>query len=69
MVAASNASADWSFNMPSDMAALNAETYDLHANILYGCCVIAVIVFAAMIVALIRHLADAPYELSGLPLP
>ena len=55
LVATSNASADWSFNMPSDMAALSAETYDLHANIMYGCCGIAILVFAAMIVALIRH--------------
>lgn len=55
LVAASNASADWSFNLPSNMAVLSAETYDLHANIMYGCCVIAMLVFAAMIVALIRH--------------
>jgi cytochrome c oxidase subunit 2 len=55
LVATSNASADWSFNMPSDMAALSAETYDLHANIMYGCFLIAALVFAAMIVALVRH--------------
>jgi cytochrome c oxidase subunit 2 len=37
------------------MAVLSAETHDLHANIMYGCGVIAMLVFTTMIVALIQH--------------
>jgi heme/copper-type cytochrome/quinol oxidase subunit 2 len=52
---ANNASADWSFSLPSGVAALSSETYDLHAKIMYVCCLIGVSVFAAMIFALVQH--------------
>jgi len=55
LLVANNASADWSFSLPSGVAALSSETYDLHAKIMYVCCFIGVFVFAAMITALIRH--------------
>jgi heme/copper-type cytochrome/quinol oxidase subunit 2 len=52
---ANSASADWSFSLPSGVAALSSETYDLHAKIMYACCLVGVFVFAAMIFALIKH--------------
>jgi cytochrome c oxidase subunit 2 len=52
---ANNASADWSLSLPSGVAALSSETYDLHAKIMVVCCLIGVFVFAAMIIALIQH--------------
>jgi cytochrome c oxidase subunit 2 len=55
LFAANSASADWSFSLPSGVAALSSETYDLHAKIMVVCCLIGVFVFAAMIFALIQH--------------
>ena len=52
---ANNASADWSFSLTSGVAGLSSETYDLHAKIMVACCLIGVVVFAAMIIALIQH--------------
>jgi cytochrome c oxidase subunit 2 len=52
---ANNASADWSLSLPSGVAALSSETYDLHAKIMVVCCLIGVFVFAAMIFSLIRQ--------------
>lgn len=45
--------ADWELNMPRGVTDLSVKIYDLHMLIFYVCCVIAVVVFGAMIYALI----------------
>jgi len=55
LLAAGGASADWALNMPRGVTELSAETYDLHMQVFYWCCVIALLVFGAMIYSLIRH--------------
>lgn len=50
-----SASADWALNTPRGVTVLNPATSDLHAKIMYGCCVIAILVFATMIFALVQH--------------
>ena len=52
---ANNASADWSLSLPSGVAARSSATYDLHAKVMVVCCLIGVLVCAAMIIALIQH--------------
>jgi len=47
--------ADWEVNMPVGVTAISQEVYGLHMLIFGICCVIAVIVFGAMIISLIRH--------------
>jgi len=51
----SAALADWEVNMPVGVTAISQEVYGLHMLIFGICCVIAVIVFGAMIISLIRH--------------
>ena len=45
--------ANWELNMPRGVTDLSVKIYDLHMLIFYVCCVIAVVVFGAMIYALI----------------
>ncbi|MGB5621064.1 MAG: cytochrome c oxidase subunit II [Gammaproteobacteria bacterium] len=47
--------ADWEVNMPVGVTAISQEVYGLHMLIFGVCCVIAVIVFGAMIYSLLRH--------------
>jgi len=47
--------ADWEVNMPVGVTAISQEVYGLHMLIFGICCVIAVIVFGAMIYSLIKH--------------
>lgn len=51
----STALADWEVNMPVGVTAISEEVYGLHMLIFGICCVIAVIVFGAMIYSLLRH--------------
>ena len=55
LLAAGGASADWALNMPRGVTELSAETYGLHMQVFYWCCVIALLVFGVMIYSLIRH--------------
>ena len=55
LLTAGTASADWALNMPRGVTDLSAETYGLHMQVFYWCCVIAVLVFGAMIYSLIKH--------------
>jgi len=55
LLGASRANADWALNMPRGVTRLSAETYDLHMQIFYWCCAIALVVFGVMIYSLIRH--------------
>ncbi|HEX9852971.1 MAG TPA: cytochrome c oxidase subunit II, partial [Woeseiaceae bacterium] len=55
VLAAGSARADWAINMPRGVTELSAETYDLHMQIFYWCCAIALVVFGAMIWSLVRH--------------
>ncbi|MGD8976513.1 MAG: cytochrome c oxidase subunit II [Gammaproteobacteria bacterium] len=47
--------AEWEVNMPAGVTAISQEVYGLHMLIFGICCVIAVIVFGAMIYSLIKH--------------
>ncbi|MEL7536868.1 MAG: cytochrome c oxidase subunit II [Pseudomonadota bacterium] len=49
------AHADWDVNMPVGVTEISKEVYDLHMLIFWVCVVIAVVVFGAMIYALINH--------------
>ncbi len=49
------ARADLEFNMPRGVTELSAETYDLHMMVFWWCVAIGIVVFGAMIWALIRH--------------
>ena len=55
LLAANNATADWTLNMTRGVTELSAETYDLHMQVLYWCCAIGVLIFGAMIFSLVRH--------------
>lgn len=55
LFAAGNAKAEWALNMPRGVTELSAETYDLHMQVFYWCCAIAIVVFGAMIYSLFRH--------------
>jgi cytochrome c oxidase subunit 2 len=55
LLAAGGASADWALNMPRGVTELSAETFGLHMQVFYWCCVIGVLVFGVMIYSLIRH--------------
>ena len=50
-----SASADWALNMPRGVTELSAETFGLHMQVFYWCCVIGLLVFGVMIYSLIRH--------------
>jgi cytochrome c oxidase subunit 2 len=47
--------ADWAINMPRGVSELSAETYDLHMMVFNWCVGIAIVVFGAMIFAIVRH--------------
>lgn len=47
--------ADWEINMPRGVTELSAATYDLHMRVFWWCVAIAIAVFGAMIVSLVRH--------------
>ena len=49
------AQADWDVNMPVGVTEISREVYGLHMLIFWVCVVIAVVVFGAMIYALINH--------------
>lgn len=49
------AQAAWELNMPKGVTSISAEVYDLHMLILYVCCLIAVVVFGAMIYSIMHH--------------
>jgi cytochrome c oxidase subunit II len=55
LTAAGSAKAEWAVNMPRGITELSVATYDLHMQVFYWCCAIAVVVFGAMIWSLIRH--------------
>jgi len=49
------ANAGWDVNMPRGVTAISEEVYGLHMLIFTVCCIIAVVVFGAMIYSLLRH--------------
>jgi len=49
------ARADWEVNMPRGVTAISQEVYGLHMLIFGICCIIAVVVFGAMIYSIMRH--------------
>ena len=53
--ASASAEAAWEVNMPKGVTELSQEIYDLHMLIFWVCVAIAVVVFGAMIYALINH--------------
>lgn len=55
VLGASGAGAEWALNMPRGVTELSTETYELHMQVFYWCCAIAVVVFGAMIYSLFRH--------------
>ncbi|MGB5249146.1 MAG: cytochrome c oxidase subunit II [Gammaproteobacteria bacterium] len=59
---ATAAQADWAVNMPAGVTAISKEVYGLHMLIFAICCVIAVVVFGAMIYSLVRHRRSAGAE-------
>jgi cytochrome c oxidase subunit 2 len=62
LLAAGTASADFALNMPKGATELSARTYELHMEVFYWCCAIAVFVFGAMIYSLIKHRRAAGHE-------
>ncbi|MGB5591124.1 MAG: cytochrome c oxidase subunit II transmembrane domain-containing protein, partial [Gammaproteobacteria bacterium] len=48
--------------MPAGVTAISKEVYGLHMLIFAICCVIAVVVFGAMIYSLVRHRRSAGAE-------
>jgi cytochrome c oxidase subunit 2 len=52
---AAAAKADWALNMPKGITDLSLETYKLHMMVFWWCVGIGVIVFAVMIISLIKH--------------
>ncbi len=53
--AAETAPSEWGLNMHKGVTAVTQEVYSLHMLIFYICCVIAVVVFGAMIYSIIMH--------------
>lgn len=49
------ASADWTLNMPIGVTDISAEIYDLHMTVMGVCALIGAIVFGLMIYALVNH--------------
>jgi cytochrome c oxidase subunit 2 len=47
--------ADWELNMPVGVTGISREVYGLHMLIFGICCIIAVVVFGAMIYSLVKH--------------
>ena len=52
---ADSAKADWALNMPKGVTDLSLETYNLHMMVFWWCVAIGVIVFAVMIISLVKH--------------
>jgi cytochrome c oxidase subunit 2 len=52
---ATSANAAWEVNMPRGVTAVSNEVYGLHMLIFWVCVAIAVVVFGAMIVSLVKH--------------
>ena len=52
---ASTAKADWALNMPKGITDLSLETYNLHMMVFWWCVAIGVVVFAVMIISLVKH--------------
>ena len=55
LFAAEAVPSEWGLNMPKGVTAVTREVYSLHMLIFYICCVIAVVVFGAMIYSIIQH--------------
>jgi len=49
------AKADWALNMPKGITDLSLETYNLHMMVFWWCVAIGIVVFAVMIISLIKH--------------
>jgi len=49
------AKADWVLNMPMGITDLSLETYNLHMMVFWWCVAIGIVVFAVMIISLVRH--------------
>jgi len=54
-LAAGAARADWALNMTEGVTEVSASVYKLHMQIFIVCCVIALVVFGAMIWSIVRH--------------
>ena len=52
---ADSAKADWALNMPKGITDLSLETYNLHMMVFWWCVAIGIVVFAVMIISLVRH--------------
>jgi cytochrome c oxidase subunit 2 len=52
---AAAAKADWALNMPKGVTDLSLETYNLHMMVFWWCVGIGVVVFAVMIISLVKH--------------
>lgn len=52
---ATSANAAWEVNMPRGVTAISNEVFELHMLIFWVCVAIAVVVFGAMIVSLVKH--------------
>jgi len=52
---AGSAQADWALNMPKGITDLSLETYNLHMMVFWWCVAIGIVVFAVMIISLVRH--------------
>jgi len=52
---AGSAKADWALNMPKGITDLSLETYNLHMMVFWWCVAIGIIVFAVMIISLVKH--------------
>jgi cytochrome c oxidase subunit II len=55
LLATGNALADWTLNMPEGVTELSAETYGLHMMVFWWCVGIGIVVFGAMIWAMVKH--------------
>lgn len=55
LMAAGNALADWTLNMPKGVTELSAETYGLHMMVFWWCVGIGFVVFGVMIYAMVKH--------------
>lgn len=59
MLASGGAFADFTLNMPVGVTTSSREIYELHMLILWVCVVIAIVVYAAMVVAIVRFRKSA----------
>ena len=55
LLGATAASADWALNMPKGVTELSVETWELHMYVFYWCVAIGIVVFGAMIFAMVKH--------------